>query len=784
MITNIFLKNWRSHFETEIKFSEGTNCFIGNSGSGKTTVLDALCFALFGTFPLLQQKKLKLEDIVMKKPKKQTTAEVEVVFEIGDEEYRVKRKIENGRTVQTELRKDNELVEAQSQKVTEEIEKILKIDYDLFTRAVYSEQNQLDMFLTIPKGQRMKKIDELLGLDKFEKIRLSTVSLINKCNSSKEEKQDVVSSLEKDENLKNLETLKNEMQSIEKERGKLKSDLISIKTKKEEMSKKILEMQMEEKDLQGVSEKIKSLTSAYEQVKNDTEEIEKILDKKTTLEELEKRAEGMTSEIKILEKNIEGEREILDNLKRSIANNQALANLIGFSKIPELEKKIGERKKIESMLRGGRLEKSARQFEEKTKALEEDLLTFQTLKVKTEELEKSVKELANSSGKCPVCDTELEDKKRKELIEKREMEIKTFGEKSSKLNMQATKLREEINELKTSLDEMKVLREKISELPAEEELEKQKEELSKLDEQIKRDSTEAKMLEKIVQVASKNFEKLIIENEQLKQSISKMRELEKKQDLCKELRGKISLLDDEKKNIEKIFSKELLENSRKEAENAIGIEKTLEAKIENIHVLEKEKSKRIEGLDSKKKMLEEYKLKIRRLEALEYQLQLLESALVTTQEQLRKNFVSAVNQAMHEVWQEIYPYGDFFSARLGIEGDYVLQLQDNTGWVAADVVSGGERSITCLALRIAFALVLAPQLRWLILDEPTANLDDKTIDTLAAVLRERISQLVEQCFLITHDEKLKEAVSGFCYSFDRDKSKDSITKVSLVSSAI
>ncbi len=72
----------------------------------------------------------------------------------------------------------------------------------------------------------------------------------------------------------------------------------------------------------------------------------------------------------------------------------------------------------------------------------------------------------------------------------------------------------------------------------------------------------------------------------------------------------------------------------------------------------------------------------------------------------------------------------------------------------------------------------------LVLDEPTANLDIQAIEILANVLRERITKLVEQCFLITHDEKLKEAVSGFCYDFNRDKSKDEATNVILVSSPV
>ena len=161
MIRSVELKNWRSHLDSKFQFSDGTNCFIGTMGAGKTSVLDAICFAFFGTFPALSQKKLKLEDVIMKKPKPRDMAEVDVNFEVNGDEWSVKRTISKGRST-AELRRNNELIEGpQTSRVTEEIEKVLKVDYDLFTRAIYSEQNQLDHFLTIPKGQRMKRIDEL-----------------------------------------------------------------------------------------------------------------------------------------------------------------------------------------------------------------------------------------------------------------------------------------------------------------------------------------------------------------------------------------------------------------------------------------------------------------------------------------------------------------------------------------------------------------------------------------------------------------------------------------------
>jgi DNA repair exonuclease SbcCD ATPase subunit len=181
-------------------------------------------------------------------------------------------------------------------------------------------------------------------------------------------------------------------------------------------------------------------------------------------------------------------------------------------------------------------------------------------------------------------------------------------------------------------------------------------------------------------------------------------------------------------------------------------------------------------LSSAKKALDE----MRELDKIIEDLKVFSKALEATQIQLRKEFVASVNYTMNELWPNLYPYQDFSQMQIAVEdGDYVLQLQDRSGkWNNVDgFASGGERSIASLSLRISFALVLAPQLKWLVLDEPTANMDAKAVEDLAVTLGERIGDFIEQTFLITHDEKLEGAVTGYAYKLQRDKSKDEPTKV-------
>jgi len=93
------------------------------------------------------------------------------------------------------------------------------------------------------------------------------------------------------------------------------------------------------------------------------------------------------------------------------------------------------------------------------------------------------------------------------------------------------------------------------------------------------------------------------------------------------------------------------------------------------------------------------------------------------------------------------------------------------------LASGGERSIAALALRVAFSIAFIPNLRWLILDEPTHNLDDNAIEHLTNALRERIGSFVEQVFLITHDDRVSEGVGGSLYRLERDKNRNEPTRI-------
>jgi len=176
--------------------------------------------------------------------------------------------------------------------------------------------------------------------------------------------------------------------------------------------------------------------------------------------------------------------------------------------------------------------------------------------------------------------------------------------------------------------------------------------------------------------------------------------------------------------------------------------------------------------------MEEVRKEVGRYALLEEQLAFYRNALLETQTTLRSSLADAINSAMKEVWQIFYPYRNYPSVRLSVtEKDYLLEVLERDSWKPLEsVASGGERACAALALRVALAVVLTPNLSWLILDEPTHNLDAEAVSLLSETLQTRVPEVVKQAFVITHEEGLMGADFASSYRLSRDKSGAGATR--------
>ncbi len=666
MITRISLKGWKSHLDSELEFSKGVNAIIGIMGSGKTSIMDAISFALYGTFPALQSRKIVIDDLLMKKPQKRAKAEIELEFEANGKSYSIRRviQLEKG-TTDAEIREDGKLLDVSPAKVTEYVEKILDMDYELFSRAVYSEQNGLDSFLRAGKGQRMQQIDEMLKVDRFEDARESSVSLSNRISSTIKEKVRLVAQLEKEMLADRIQNIQGDIEDLKEEARPMKERIGILKAEQKGISESLsgfenleLENNRLEKELQGVKSAMNELSSS---LKNKREDI-----KGRELDDPAKRIGAAEADIKRLEQEIHKKRELLNEQKRLLA----------------------------------------------------------TIDAQIDMADRAIEDLGKLTAHCPVCDSPITEEKKQNLIKCRKQERRGLDIRLHDYQQSITSLNADV----TSLE--KHLRGAISER------------------------------EKLVHSASDA--RLILEWEKrLQEKESRRHDVE-------------SRLEQVGAQLSKTNAKEL----RQSLQERFAEQRGLEVRLDSIRERILDREEILRDLKQRNKLLEDYRSEILKDGLAIDSLQTFVKALKATQDQLRDEFLKTVNQIMSVIWSELYPYADYTGIRLLVDKDYILQMKGSEGWISVDgIASGGERSMACLALRIAFSLAFIPNLCWLILDEPTHNLDSNAISQFVDILQEKMPSFAEQVFIITHDERISEGVQGVLYKLERNKNEDGATVV-------
>lgn len=788
MITQVKLHNWKSHKDTELQFGDGTNVFVGIMGSGKTGVMDAIAYALFGTLPAVRGRVIKLEQMIMDRPKQMDSAEVEVQFIAPDgNEYIVKRVIERGSgTTLSELRRaSGELIESPSStRVTETIEGMLKMDAELFERAVYSEQNRLDYFLVLGRGRRMESIDELLGIDKLERARKNMGTLINNIRERIEEKMDEKAQLERDTTLATLPTLEQDLNNLELERQ-------GIQVKLQQLQPKLNEVQIQMSKMREVELKVTQLEKSLRELSGTVNELKRSLEQ--TREKLGDAASVDSSEIQKqiveLQDRYVNARSVADELGITCTKHSSRVGEIRTkiemvrSRIAEIENDIERKREARSELDKLKLEDVAKLVEKLQLEIKEVSDEFAAYRARLQDIEQSSDELAVAGSVCPVCESPLSNEKKRQLLKQRQEQTMAYTKRTVELENKLKKLDAELKEklqaqqrlefLSKEVEDLSSLEEKGSQLKqniqvSESELVNAHADLEKVNSDFERARNEVDRINERLTAAKQTLQlRLELERSQKELTQKQAESLRVQQELWKVRRGydevKAKALADE--FVELSRTHERLKTEFAAKEQLMGVKQQL-----------------VESIREKREALARSGVEIEYLQQATQSLQVIQNALAVTQTTMRRDFVEAVNEAMNELWRDIYPYGDFTGIRLAVEDDYVLQLRNRTsGWVAVEgLTSGGERTCACLALRIAFAIVLAPTLNWLVLDEPTHNLDSEGIQELAVALRERIPEIVKQVLLITHEERLEAAVSGYLYRFVRNKELDEPTKVEQV----
>jgi exonuclease SbcC len=156
----------------EIDF-EGVELFAltGPTGAGKTTILDGICFALYGSVP--RHGKGAVAPLVTQGLLEGSAA---LDFSVGDDRYRVARRVKKdarargATTSEASLEKGKEVLATGAQQVSQRVIELLGLDFDQFTTCVLLPQGEFARFLHDKPSSRQELLTALLDLGIYDRI--------------------------------------------------------------------------------------------------------------------------------------------------------------------------------------------------------------------------------------------------------------------------------------------------------------------------------------------------------------------------------------------------------------------------------------------------------------------------------------------------------------------------------------------------------------------------------------------------------------------------------------
>lgn len=514
LIKSIKLENIRSYTLQEIEFPEGSVMLSGDIGSGKSTILLAIEFALFG----IKRKHLS-GAALLRNGKNQGS--VELKFIIEDKEVIIKRFLKRGKssidqisgyTIINGMKKEGTAVELKA-RIVELLgyprELVSKSKDMVYRYTVYTPQEEMKQILAEDKDVRMDILRRVFGIDKYKRIRENTMVLTRELKDMRKEVEASIYDLE---------------------------DKKKYKTEKQEEIKRLLE-------------KIEEIIPELERIKNKV-----ILKKQEVMnfEEKIKEVYRLRKELEVKIYSIKTKKEQRERNKTRIEQNEksisTLIESIKGKEVTDTAKKIKEKKE---------------DIFAQEKKLREAVGIISALKARQNH-SKEIKNKILSIDKCPLCEQHVSKEHKKDIGLREDANIIENEKKLKDYNFEMTSIENKIKLLKKELDVL-IEKEKEAVLITQrkkmiEEKENAIKEIKEINEKLRLEIIEAETM-------SEKLEKQIEEFKDIDNQFSLLKaEIEDKEKQARSLEIKKAGYDAEKKSIERnieIITKEIEEKENK-----------------------------------------------------------------------------------------------------------------------------------------------------------------------------------------------------------------------------
>ncbi len=283
------LENIRSHVKSTVPFTHGFNCLVGGLGCGKSSVLYAVDFALFGDSIGRSFEYLLRENADF--------GRVTVQFAQNGSTYKLTRGLKRkGKSImqnfeELKLLENEKLVASmKTDAIAEQLKTITGLDKDLYREIVWFRQEHLKELLDAAPRDRQRRLDELFGLSDYE-VAWSNIAQYQRDYETEKRVY------EKDPDVIGLEKLSNEYNRASEEYALLEMELenstqrlIVAKKALDEADAKLKRMEEKKQAIEEAKRKEAQLQSDIRNMDSTLSSItQKLQDKKTLLGNLQQR---------------------------------------------------------------------------------------------------------------------------------------------------------------------------------------------------------------------------------------------------------------------------------------------------------------------------------------------------------------------------------------------------------------------------------------------------------------------------------------------------------------
>ncbi len=444
LLKSLKLNNIRSYVNQVIDFPTGSLLLSGDIGCGKSSILLAIEFVLFGS----RRKHLSGSSLLRHGAKQ---GEVELAFEVDGKEIIIKRVLKRGKKdvsqetgfiVINGVKKEATAIELKSI-----IFDLMGYPSDLVTKSrdliyrytVYTAQEDMKQILLEDKDLRLDTLRKAFNIDKYKKIKENSLIFVRELKEKRKEGEGKISDLE--EKKKGIELKNEEITKLEKNSLKIKPKLDKSKD----------ELKLKKENLLKIEEEIKNFNELKKELELNELKLKNILEQRKSNKE---NIERFEEQIKELEKDT--------GIKDEVDVEGILGN-------------IGEKEKQITLM------------ETTIKEISVKVHEFMARKKYSGEIKEKILKL----DECPTCEQNVdgsykekvvlrEDGKLKELEEN----LKTHDGQHKEAESKILLLRKERDELRKKENEVKLIKLKLKNLA---EKVKEKEDLLLLQDKIKKE---------------------------------------------------------------------------------------------------------------------------------------------------------------------------------------------------------------------------------------------------------------------------------------------------------